>query len=190
MESRRRRRHRHRRPAFASTWLLAALTAGCSDVPSAEEAIDDSLALSCEQAFECRSSFPTGTGVTFEEIYGTSVEACLPRLAALFGRDAVVAAVDAGTIAYDGGDALTCLEAAGDLTCAEVWSEDDDDAPPECETAFVGLVPSGGACEIAMECADENAYCDPETATCVVVAPARHGHPASNAAGGEARAVF
>src|SRR6188508_1078929 len=115
-------------------WMCSAIAAAaaCStwEELTAEESVDVSLQQTCDLAFDCRATFPGGaTG--FAAVYGASVDECLPRIAALFGRDRMLDAIERGTIAYDASDAQVCLDAQLELSCAELWDEQNQSAPAE-----------------------------------------------------------
>ena len=136
-----------------------ALLIACGSPPTPREIMERAATQSCEQAFMCRDSFPD-VGVSFEQVYGASVEACIARLSDAFATDDIVAGIDDGRIIYRADDAEECLDFAADLTCAQLWSSDDPDEPAACDTAFEGTLAPGATCNHDLECAGEGASCD------------------------------
>jgi hypothetical protein len=137
--------------------LLVLLPLGaCSDpadLPPAE-ALERVVEMTCNQAHDCRASFPLGEQF-FTQIFGASVEACIPLLRDEFRFEATLAAIDAGRILYDGADASACLEWASERTCDELWNGSDETEPTSCQNAFVGTVAEGGTCAVDMECSGD-----------------------------------
>lgn len=142
--------------AFASTFVSLAACGGGGGI-SADDAIHEGVHAVCEKAFECEDEFDGGGFVTFEDIYGTSVDDCASRFEAEVGD--VGASVDAGRIEYNADDAQACLDGTDFGTCEQFFMGDYDE-PAECDTAFVGTVPNGDDCETSLDCADEDALCD------------------------------
>lgn len=99
--------------------------------------------------------------------YMPDVETCL---AALFPeRDEELktlgAAIEAGTIVYNGENAAACLEFFGSNSCRFSESVDEGDFEAACANVFVGQVPEGGTCITDEECANDG-DCE-EDPTCV-----------------------
>ena len=141
---------------------LAACGGGGGGSLSAGEAWTENLEEVCTKAHECRDSFPSGQGVTFEQLYGNDVAGCVDSFEMFLGTAAQVdASAEAGRIDYDEADAQACLDATdfGSLTCDQFWAGEDQDIP-ECETALVGAVANGGSCTISLDCMDFDALCE------------------------------
>ena len=142
--------------AFASAFVSLAACGGGGSL-GAEEAFHEGIQGVCEKAFECEAEFDGGGFITFEELYGTSVDNCVSMFETLLGD--VGASVEAGRIEYNADDAQACLDGTDFGTCEQFFMGDYDE-PAECDTAFVGTVPNGEECETELDCADENATCD------------------------------
>jgi hypothetical protein len=148
-------------------WLVLLVACGGGKgggAGSAGGAAQASLEQTCATAFECQAEFPDG-GSSFEQLFGTSEAACIAKLEDVFSPADVQASVAAGRIIYDPGDAQVCLDAREAVTCAQFWGTDPLQLPPECETAFVGTVPTGGTCTIELDCAG-GGTCNDQTQVC------------------------
>jgi hypothetical protein len=112
----------------------------------------------CEQAFQCKSSFPTDGGGTFAQVFGNSVDECYGINAEFWGVDSINAAVEAGTVQFDQAAADECLGSQPSAPqCSAFWQEGPG-VPEACWAALAGTVPNGGACQISFECSE--GYCD------------------------------
>ena len=143
-----------------------AMLVACGTAATPREVMDRAATQTCEKAFSCRDSFPN-VGISFESLYGPSVEACITQYQGLLDTDAIVAGVEDGRIIFRGDDAEECLDAQADLTCDQLWSSSEPDAPAACDTAFVGTLALGEPCAHDLECAGEGASCDSDDAVCV-----------------------
>jgi hypothetical protein len=166
--------------AMCVAFVLGACGGDDGDGGSADKASDafaESIRTTCEKAFECMSSYDAAMhgGSTFDDRYGTSVDACITQYNALaeafLGANFAAkldASVAAGRVMYDAGDAGVCLAAARALTCDQFFEQNGqmEVTPPECDTTFVGTVTTGGTCTIDFDCASEDDECDSETMTC------------------------
>jgi hypothetical protein len=123
----------------------------------------------CDQAFACKATFPTDQGVTFEQIFGATADACYMSAAEFYDAGSVEAAITGGTIAFDAAAASACLAGITAGDCATFWT-----APPEfpaaCNMVLQGKVADGGACKIDFECTNLQAICDDATKKCTVPA--------------------
>jgi len=111
-------------------------------------------AVECDQAFTCKATFPTDAGVTFDQAFGATVNACYTDAAAYYNAPAVEAAITAGKIDFDataGGACITGLAAVAAPTCTTFWNEGPA-FPAACDGVFTGKVASGAACTIDLEC--------------------------------------
>jgi hypothetical protein len=128
-------------------------------------AVQASIDATCSKAFECRDEFPPDQGVEFEQIFGTSEAECVANFTEALDPADVQESVAAGRVIFDAADAQVCLAAVNGVTCGQFFGDEPFTQPPECDTAFVGTVPSGGACTIDLDCAGDG-DCNVETLTC------------------------
>jgi hypothetical protein len=119
----------------------------------------------CDQAFTCKSSFPTDQGVTFDQAFGASAMACYADADMYNNATAVAAAITGGTITWNPTDAAACLAGITFPACAQFWT-DGANEPAACATALVGKVADGAACVVDFECASGTSYCDETTKKC------------------------
>jgi hypothetical protein len=147
--------------------LVALGACGGGDDLTAAGAVEESYRVFCERAFECRESYP-GTEAEFALRLGADEGACVAMLIddADPSPSQYQRSVDEGRIAFDAGAASECLAYYRDLTCAEVWDDPSSGEPAACRATFEGLVPEGGDCVMAADCADDgflcsNAECQP-----------------------------
>jgi hypothetical protein len=119
----------------------------------------------CDQAFMCKSTFPTTEGVTFEQAFGTSAMACYADADMYNNATAVAAAITAGKITWNPTDAAACLAGITFPACAEYWMNGPNDVAA-CATALVGHVADGQACVVDYECSSVTSYCDETTKKC------------------------
>ena len=132
----------------------------------------------CDGAHMCKSSFPTDAGVTFEEAFGASANACYSMAAEYYDAAAVEASISAGKIDFDGVAAQECVRGITTPACGAFWNEGPS-FPAACDDALVGNVANGAACTIDFECADPESICDETTAKCAA-APAGQKRRASS----------
>jgi hypothetical protein len=119
----------------------------------------------CDDAFTCKASFPAMAGETFEMDFGATQSACYAMAAMADDPAKVEAAITAGKIKFDGQAAADCIAGIPAPTCSTYWT-DGPDWPAACDTAMVGTVADGAACDIDFECATVTSYCDPTTMKC------------------------
>ena len=119
----------------------------------------------CTEAFTCQASFPTTTGSTFADAYGTSEQACEADAAMYEMASQVEAEITAGKIHFDGNAAAQCVAGITYGTCADYWANGPT-VPAACDTAMVGTVADGGACVVDYDCATATSICDPTAHTC------------------------
>lgn len=119
----------------------------------------------CDEAFTCKASFPTDAGVTFDDAFGASVQACVADSATYDMPAQVEAQITAGKIKYNGADAAACVAGITFPACTEFWANGPM-FPAACATAMVGTVADGGACVVAYECSSPTSYCDETTKKC------------------------
>jgi hypothetical protein len=119
----------------------------------------------CDEAFMCKASFPADAGVTFDEAFGASAQACVADSATYDMPAQVEAKITAGTIKFNGADAAACVNGLTFPACDAFWQEGPM-FPAACATAMVGTVADGGACVVDYECASFTSYCDETTQKC------------------------
>jgi len=120
----------------------------------------------CDQAFACKTSFPTDWGVTFNEAFGATAAACYADATSYYNAPAVEAGITAGKIEFNATAAATCvtgLAAAAAPVCTAFWNEGPA-FPDECWDVFVGKVAVGAACATDFECSGD-LFCG-ETSVC------------------------
>jgi hypothetical protein len=151
--------------------VVAACGGGQGGGGGARIAIQRTVTQTCTKAFECMSSFPPDAGFEFGELFGTSEQQCIATLSNVFDADAVEDSVSAGRILFDPNDANVCLNATAGLSCDQFWGDFTGETtvprPPECETAFIGTVETGGVCMVDLDCAGPENFCDDRTMTCI-----------------------
>jgi len=122
----------------------------------------------CDEAFMCKSSFPTDFGGTFDEVFGTTATQCYTDSLASFDPMKVEQQITAGTIKFNAADAATCLAGLTfPATCADFW-QNGPTMPAACDTALVGTIADGQACVVDLECSNVQSYCDPTSKKCTV----------------------
>lgn len=119
----------------------------------------------CGEAFMCKASFPTDAGVTFDQAFGASAQACVADSAMYDMPAQVEAQITAGKIKYNGSDAAACVAGVTFPACTEFW-QNGPTFPAACATAMVGTVADGGACITSYECSAATSYCDATTKKC------------------------
>lgn len=150
------------------TSILAGLAlAACGGDPTVQEVLDESINTQCSKAWECMATFPSGQGVTFEQLFSTSESACVTNFQTLIDEDQskFEASVAAGRIIYNPDDAQICLDAMAALTCGQFWGTEPVQEPAACDSAFQGTVADGGMCTIDEDCAVDGSECG-TTNTC------------------------
>jgi hypothetical protein len=123
---------------------------------------DEIAQIHCEQAFSCRTSYPTDRGA-FEDTWGASVTDCEADLIAAWNPAQVETEIAKGRITYDGTAAVSCLEGVAFSACPDYWNRGIEWAE-SCYHVVVGTVQVGGACENNYSCTTYN--CDPLALTC------------------------
>lgn len=119
----------------------------------------------CDEAFTCKASFPTDAGVTFEQEFGASQQACYSEGLAYYDPQAVEMQISAGKISFNATDAAACISGIAFSTCDSFWNGTDQ-FPSACSTALVGKVADGAACISHFECSSQASYCDETSNTC------------------------
>lgn len=119
----------------------------------------------CDEAFMCKSTFPTDAGVTFDQAFGASASACVSDAAAADMPAIVEQQITAGTIKYNAADAATCVSGLTFPACTTFWTAGPT-APPACSTAIVGTIADGQACLVDYECSGAQSYCDTTSKKC------------------------
>jgi hypothetical protein len=120
--------------------------------------------LECDKAFECKASYPTTNGTTFEQDFGASTTACYAQADQIYQPAAVAAEVAAGKIHYDATAATACVTGVTFPACATYFSTGPM-YPSACGQALVGTVADGGACVVDFDCVG-GSICDATTLKC------------------------
>jgi hypothetical protein len=121
----------------------------------------------CDEAFTCKTSFPTDAGVTFADAFGASSQECVSSATAYDMPSVVEQQITAGKIKFNGADAATCVSGLTFPACTEFW-QNGPNAPAACDTAMQGTVADGAACLVDYECSNAQSYCDQTTKKCTV----------------------
>jgi hypothetical protein len=116
----------------------------------------------CDNAFACKSTFPTDQGVTFDQAFGATASACYTQINQYNPPAMVEAAITAGKIDFDGAAAKTCLAGIAMTACATLWANGPDE-PAACAGVFSGKVADGAACTVDLECSGAQSYCNAGT---------------------------
>jgi hypothetical protein len=119
----------------------------------------------CDQAFSCKSSFPTDEGITFQEAFGATQQQCYADSLEWNEPQKVEQQIAAGKIKWSAADAAACLSGISFGSCSQFWNEGPN-MPAACDTALVGTVADGGACVTHLECVNVYSYCDDSTRKC------------------------
>jgi hypothetical protein len=119
----------------------------------------------CDQAFSCRSSFPTDEGITFQEAFGATQQQCYADSLEWNEPQKVEQQIAAGKIKWNAADAAGCLAGITFGSCTQFWDQGPS-MPASCDTALVGTVADGGACVTHLECVNALSYCDGSTRKC------------------------
>jgi hypothetical protein len=125
---------------------------------------DEIADIHCEQAFQCKASFPPDLGYTFEAQWGASLTECTQTLLAEWNPAQVETEIAKGRITYDGTAAVTCLEGVAFAACPDYWNRGIEWAE-SCYHVVVGMVATGGACENNYSCTSY--ACDATTHVCM-----------------------
>jgi hypothetical protein len=119
----------------------------------------------CDNAFACKSTFPTDAGVTFDQAFGATATACYADAAMYDNAPAVEAAITAGKITYDGAAAATCAAGIVQTACPAFWASGPT-LPGACDGVMVGKTADGAACTTDYECATATSICDATSKKC------------------------
>ncbi len=112
----------------------------------------------CDQAFACKSTFPTDQGTTFEQVFGASQSACYADASPADELSKVASEISAGKIHFDANAAATCVAGITAPDCATLWTNGPT-YPSACGTALVGTVADGGACVVDYDCSNVASVC-------------------------------
>lgn len=112
----------------------------------------------CDEGFACMASFPTTTGNTFADEFGTSVQDCYAQAASNEMASTVESEITAGKIQFDPAAAAACVASIMYGTCADYWANGAMEASA-CDTAMVGTVADGGACVVDYDCSNVQSIC-------------------------------
>lgn len=137
----------------------------------------------CDQFFACKATFPTDEGVTFDQVFGTTVNACYTDAAAYYNAAAVEAGITAGKIEFDATAAAACvsgLAAPAAPTCTTFWNEGPA-LPDSCFDVFTGKVAAGATCATDFECSGE-LICGETSNKCEALPTGARVSPASGVA--------
>ena len=108
----------------------------------------------CTKAFACRDSFPTGTGLTFEQVFGVDTTACKAKLPTAAQLEA---SVTAGRITFMATAAMTCLTELDGFDCPTFWNGATNNSfSTACDQATAGQVGVGGSCTIDLDCTSDD----------------------------------
>jgi hypothetical protein len=122
--------------------------------------------IECEKIFECCDAAERMEQLGFFDPMPTNVDECTATYAALINAffGGTRAAVEAGTVIYDGDAAQRCLDATAAGSCADYAAQlASDETSGDCDLAFQGTVANGGACDdddnvcVSGYCADDGA---------------------------------
>jgi len=124
--------------------LACVLSVGCQGRPQSNDVLPlADLAEKAEQAV-CSQEARCG--------WFPDVASC--KLASAWKMDPLVASIKAGRIQYDSKAAAACIAALTALGCN--LTDQSDDAPPACMSAFRGSVAVGGTCYMDDDCVSGN----------------------------------
>lgn len=116
---------------------------GSTEPVPIDDLINQIISAECTRLVRCSDASDSASCAAFQEL--TNI-----RVGAFNSPNAIVAAVKAGKIAYDGAAARTCLDkwfGAGSCVFDSFSS-----MPVDCERAFSGKVADGGRCIADVEC--------------------------------------
>ncbi len=163
---------------FCSLLVAVALTGACSksshtpspdardttspDAPGTDITpqafVEQLVTAECEHAFSCMAQYPTTTGTTFADDWGSSQADCVSTDDDYVARDQIAAAITAGNITWDPASAVACLGALGfPASCAEFFTS--YDYPGTCYDALSGNIADGGNCTTDWECSGDTSVC-------------------------------
>ena len=142
----------------------------------ASDALKSGIHAQCDKAFDCKASYDPSMhdGNTFDAQYGTSAQNCYDMTIALLEQfvgadyfDKIDASQSAGRIQYNASDASTCLDEETAMSCDVIFEQNGavEADVPECDTALVGTVQTGGACTTDLDCATDGDSCDGDVCT-------------------------
>lgn len=117
-----------------------------------DEVEDAYYELSCAKLVACAKE-------SFIAILIPDQAACIDFLSTTYADepgsiDDIIAAVEAGTVIYDGKAAHKCLEEQAAQSCEQFGNQD----PEICREVFTGTIADDGACELDAECV--SSFCD------------------------------
>lgn len=121
-------------------------------------------AIQCDQAWQCKDSFPADAGYTFDSAWADSAATCAANLVTAWNAAQVETEIAKGRIEYNGTAAVSCLEGVTFAACSDYWQTGIQWAEP-CYHVVTGMVEPGGACESLYSCTTYN--CDATTHTCI-----------------------
>src|SRR5690554_3435695 len=134
-----------------------ALGSSCGDDASSrsierDEFVNELAAVVCARAYDCCPSDELQQ--ILDEVGATNEEECRTNYAAALASEfeSGLAAVDAGTMAYQGSQAGACLQTLSGLAGSE-GVVGNDVGPGACERIIVGHVAEGDACRNSRQCA-------------------------------------
>jgi hypothetical protein len=120
----------------------------------------------CDEAWVCKSSYPSGADVSFSDAYGNSNQQCYDYALAYEQNSVIDSEIAAGHITYDPIAAAQCLATITyPSSCSTFWNNGPD-YPTACTTALVGTAQNGASCLVDWDCADFTAYCDTSNHHC------------------------
>jgi hypothetical protein len=123
---------------------------------------DEIAAIHCQQAFNCKASYPIDRGA-FEATWMASVPECEAMLVNAWNPKQVETEIAKGRITYDPNAAVSCLQGVTFAACPDYWNRGIEWAEA-CYHVVVAQVNVGGACENNYSCTTYN--CDPALHTC------------------------
>ena len=124
--------------------------------------VEQLVSKNCDKAFACESQYPTTTGTTFDDDWGTSAAECVSDDDDVNASSLIAASIAAGNITWDADSAALCLaNLQFPATCAEFFTT--YDYPDACYDALSGNVADGGACTTDWDCGGT----DTTDSTCV-----------------------
>jgi len=120
--------------------------------------IEQFVTAQCAHAFSCMAQYPTTTGTTFADDWGTSQSDCLTTDDDYVARDQIAAAITAGKITWNATSAVTCLgNLAFPASCVDFFTT--YNYPDICYDALSGNVADGGDCITDWECSGDTSDC-------------------------------
>ncbi|MEP6861589.1 MAG: hypothetical protein ABJE66_13265 [Deltaproteobacteria bacterium] len=120
----------------------------------------------CDEAFTCKSSYPSNAPVSFAEQFGSSNQQCYDLSVAYEQYSTINSEIAAGNITWNPTDAATCLATLTyPSSCATYWNNGAT-YPNACKTALQGHASNGSACLVDWDCSDFTAHCDGNSHKC------------------------